>query len=133
MQKGFVYEQRTGAFGIINAEFDCPIAEGYSGRGVGLNEPEAEDIPQVGPIPKGVYRLRVMAHIRFAAPAIHCEPDEETRETLREFGRSGFWIHGDNTRADRSASRGCIILDLHTRRAVASLIEMGFTHLRVVP
>ena len=132
MEKGFGYEQRTGNLWLINGQFDCPIDQGYAGRGVGINNPEAEDRPGIGPIPQGIYRMRVMASRSFAAPAIYLDPEEATAETLREYGRSGFWVHGDNSRADRSASRGCIVLDLLTRRSMASLMQIGFDRLKVV-
>lgn len=130
--KGFYYEQRSGTFGVVNHDFDCPLFEGYSGRGVCLNDPDAEDIVGQGPIPKGVYRLRLMAHRRFKAPAFFCDPDEATREVLREYGRSGFWIHGDNAAGNRTASHGCIILAASARQSVVRLMENGFDHLRVI-
>jgi hypothetical protein len=33
-------------------------------------------------------------------------------------GRSGFYIHGDNSAQDSSASNGCIILNNATRTAI---------------
>ncbi len=36
------------------------------------------------------------------------------------YGRSGFYIHGDNGKGDYSASEGCIILELKFRNAIDS-------------
>jgi hypothetical protein len=36
------------------------------------------------------------------------------------FNRNGFLIHGDNTRADHSASDGCIVLNRTARDAIAN-------------
>lgn len=72
--------------------------------------------------------MRVLPHPRFAAPAIALQ--EENAADL--CGRSGFWIHGDNRKGDKSASSGCIILNKRTRACVRSLIEMGIDWLEVV-
>lgn len=60
-----------------------------------------------GPIPKGRWRLGYRQHHpRLGPAAIPLDPEEGTATK----GRSGFFIHGDNGRGDRSASSGCIIL-----------------------
>jgi len=43
-------------------------------------------------------------------------------------GRSGFLIHGDNSKHNFSASEGCIILSRSTRDAISS---SGITRLEV--
>lgn len=72
--------------------------------------------------------MRVVPHSRFAAPAIRLDPQDET-ETC---GRSGFFIHGDNAKANRSASTGCIVVGKRARECVSALIALGFTSLWVV-
>lgn len=44
-------------------------------------------------------------------------------------GRSGFLIHGDNSKGDHSASEGCIILGPKVREEIA---KCKITKLRVV-
>jgi hypothetical protein len=45
-------------------------------------------------------------------------------------GRSGFYIHGDNGKGDRSASEGCIILPRAVRERIH---DSGDTRLHVIP
>jgi hypothetical protein len=45
------------------------------------------------------------------------------------FGRSGFFIHGDNQAMNHTASEGCIILPHAARIAIASSGDRG---LRVI-
>ena len=40
------------------------------------------------------------------------------------YGRSGFYIHGDNPRGDKSASEGCIIL----ARPIREAVEKSYIH-----
>lgn len=127
--KGFLYEQATGHLGIVNGDFDCPFAAGYSGRGDHRNRAESQSVKGAGPLPRGVYRMRVVPHPRFAAPAIQLIPDGHNQME----GRSDFWIHGDNRKRDFSASEGCIILDRNIRLALAALMNLGFDDLTVIP
>lgn len=73
--------------------------------------------------------MRVAGHPRFAAPAIKLTPLAGTDAK----GRSGFWVHGDNTKGDRSASSGCIILARDRRKAISDLMVCyGERYLEVV-
>jgi|SRR6185312_8204516 len=76
----------------------------YSGTGPGRNNVEMEDARNVGPIPRGKYRI---------GPA-HDDPERgpcvmalTPMLGTNEFGRSGFLIHGNN--AENDASHGCLI------------------------
>lgn len=123
--KGLRYAIASGTLGIVNGDFDCPFASGYAGRPRFRNDPSKVDRKSEGPLPPGKYRMRVIPHPRFAGPAVELTP--ELGNFL--FGRSGFWIHGDNPEHD--ASSGCIVVDRNTRLAIASLIDLGFTTLVV--
>lgn len=68
----------------------------------------------------------VVEHRRFVSPAIKLAQTEG--ET---YGRSGFWIHGDNREND--ASQGCIVLDRRSRECIAALMQIGFNQLWVIP
>ena len=115
-----VYAQRTGEFAIFEIDdggnerclYEC---KGYAGRRNGRNNHLAQELKGVGPLPVGFYRVAVRHHGRFRAPAFALEPF--TTNTM--FGRSGFWIHGDN--ATNDASSGCIILERRHRDAVLAL------------
>lgn len=95
------------------------IGVGYAGKPPYVNAPEAEVRKGTGPLPRGLYRIvDPVDHIRLGPLSMFLIPDEQNRM----FGRSGFFIHGDNRHANRSASSGCIILDRSSRRLIASLL-----------
>lgn len=120
------YAQSSGTLSLCNGDFACPFAAGYAGRAIGRDNPDMDHVKNIGPLPRGVYSMRVVEHPRFAAPAIQLvQTDGEGH------GRSGFFIHGDNAKADYSASSGCIVLDKPTRLVVAALIRLGFDKLEV--
>jgi len=107
------------------------IAVGYSGLGIAKNDPDAQHVPNMGPIPVGKYTIMPPINSPSHGPyAMHLEPfaDDEM------FGRSAFMIHGDN--ATHTASEGCIILPRGTRETIwgsgdhqleviAQLVEFG--------
>lgn len=87
---------------------------GYSGTGAGRNKPGDQDIPNIGPIPQGKYRIGPAYEHHDLGPCVMNLDPEPGTET---FGRSLFRIHGDNQRHD--ASHGCVILGPAIRRLIA--------------
>ena len=126
-----VYNRARGIFRILvefqpGEEREVYRCVGYAGRGVGLNAPGASGIAGLGPLPAGDYVVgRPVDHPRLGPLAFPLVPDRGNMM----FGRSGFMIHGDNRKGDRSASSGCIILDRPHREA---LLEFGVKSLLVV-
>ena len=107
-----VYQQATGA--LLDANTGHAIGIGYSGHGRGVNNPDAQRIPDVGPIPCGHWRLGAPE-----SPESHRGPLSFPLTALagsESFGRSGFFIHGDNPALNHTASLGCIIFN-HAIRA----------------
>lgn len=107
------YSQSTGDLtGLGGAR----VARGYSGHGSGLNNPAMEQIEGVGPIPHGEWIIGEFFDDRGGkgpmVARLIATPGTET------FGRSGFMIHGDNSKRDFSASEGCIVLPHVTRATV---------------
>jgi len=88
---------------------------GYSGFANGKNNPDAQSIHQVGPIPCGLYSMQAphdsQTHGPFVIPLIP-NPENEM------FGRDGFLIHGDSKHAPGTASLGCIIQARDVREKV---------------
>ena len=117
----FIYEQGSGRLLHRSGDSVRLIATGYAGAPACIDDPAKDHIHQCGPLPKGTYRCRVLKHPRFAAPAIKLDPEKGTRM----YRRSGFYIHGDNDRGDRSASSGCIIVGKQAREYVARWIAEG--------
>jgi len=89
------------------------IAHGYAGAGSGKNNPDKQGVAQIGPIPRGVWRMTRVKNGGHTGPfTIVLEPEPET-DTL---GRSAFRIHGDN--GTHTASQGCIILQRPFREKI---------------
>lgn len=108
------YEQRSGH---LYHEETCFMG-GYSGCAEGKNNPEKQDVPNVGPIPRGIYRIcdpyDTAQHGPYVLPLV---PDSANEM----HGRFGFMIHGDSKSEPGSASLGCIIQP----RAVRELIHQS--------
>jgi hypothetical protein len=87
---------------------------GYSGHGPGTNKPVFQHIRNEGPIPAGLYTIGTpIDHPMLGPVAIPLSPDPSNQM----FGRSHFWIHGDNKTHD--ASLGCIIQQRSVREEIA--------------
>lgn len=92
---------------------------GYSGTLSGRNNPDAQEIPNIGPIPRGVYRIgQAYDHPQLGPCVMNLDPQAGTDT----FGRDLFRIHGDNARHD--ASHGCIILGPAIRRGIAATDDL---------
>lgn len=93
-----------------------PITGGdecYSGTGDGRNNPDMQDVRNVGPVPQGKYR------IGYAFDDDRLGPDVMQLVPLpgtETFGRDGFLIHGNNKEND--ASHGCLIAPPDIRRKI---------------
>lgn len=93
------------------------IFSAYSGRGAYRDQSAHTDKVGQGPLPVGVYRaLEPRDHPRLGPQAIPLEPWGGNQM----FGRSAFYVHGDNRRGDFSASAGCIIAPRSARDIIAA-------------
>lgn len=118
----WTYEQRTGRI-LQDGEY---VATGYAGKGDGINNPDMQDVHNVGPIPRGGYRVCAPVNTNTHGPyVLRLEPDPANEM----FGRSGFLIHGDSVKHPGTASEGCIIQARATRELVW---ESGDHQLEVV-
>lgn len=114
--KMFQFYQSTGKF--MRREYAPPIntvcfeGEGYSGHGEGRNNPEMETVHDLGPIPRGLWRIGdPVNHPRMGPLTFPLIPIGHDAH-----GRTGFFIHGNNAAND--ASHGCPILDHEIREHV---------------
>lgn len=109
----WLYVQRTGAL----YHNDEPVAVGYSGYAEYRNDPEAQNLKELGPIPCGVYRIGDPVDRHDLGPfCLPLTPDAANQM----FGRAGFLIHGDSITHPGFASHGCIILNRATRERMYS-------------
>ncbi|MCC7201064.1 MAG: DUF2778 domain-containing protein [Nitrospirae bacterium] len=99
----------------------------YSGNGSGLNNPAMQNVPYVGPIPQGIYDIGPAYNHPVLGPAtLNLYP----RPGTTTYSRDAFRIHGDNSRDNQSASKGCIVAPRNNRNQINS---SGDNELRVVP
>lgn len=110
----WTFKQSTGE--LFNPD-GMLLAEGYSGHGADVDRPDTQSIPDMGPIPEGTYTIGAMEleHPKLGPIVMPLVPDPENEM----FNRSGFFLHGDNSKMDESASEGCIILPRFARERVA--------------
>ena len=110
----FTYSQSTGT---MTDPTGAALATGYSGNGDTMNDPDSQNVEGHGPVPQGTYRIgpaNTVPHLGPIAMALTPDP----ANTM--FGRSGFFIHGDNVLMNHTASEGCIILDRTSRQTIAN-------------
>jgi hypothetical protein len=98
----------TGADGTL-------IGKGYSGHDAGLNNPAMEADPGVGPIPAGNWHIGAPLD-----PPDHLGPVAMPLSPVGfdPHGRSAFFMHGDNSLDDESASHGCIVMPRYARDCI---------------
>jgi RHS repeat-associated protein len=108
------YSQSGRTFTCTNAAGQTYAScTGYSGNGQGLNNPAAQNQPNVGPLPQGSYTVGGTTNRR----------GPNTRPLIPSpsnnmYGRAGFLLHGDNAALNNTASEGCIIIPPQCRTAV---------------
>ncbi len=108
----WLYVQSTGELCDASGQI---IAKGYSGFGKGKNNPDLQQVPDIGPIPCGIYEILpprdTPTHGPFVLPL---QPDAANQM----FERSGFLIHGDSIKMPGTASYGCIIMPRAIREGI---------------
>lgn len=91
------------------------VATGYSGTGLGLNNPGQDASPNIGPIPRGTYRIGApFRHPHAGAYTMRLTPIDPASV----HGRTGLMMHGDSRAHPGQASNGCIIENLSAREQV---------------
>jgi hypothetical protein len=111
----WVYQQSTGRL-TFNGAF---VATGYAGHNsngqLGRNNPALDNVPDIGPLPRGRYTIGSAFNNPPTGPlSMRLAPDPSNSM----HGRSDFLIHGDDAQHD--ASRGCIIMAHEVRVQIAA-------------
>lgn len=108
----WLYQQSTG---VLRHDGQY-VATGYAGHGDGLNNPAFERIRGIGPLPAGVWKIgKAYKHDTLGPVCMNLKPVGHFA-----FNRKYFRIHGDNSRGDKSASHGCIILPRVVRERISN-------------
>lgn len=93
--------------------------QGYSGVGAGLNNPAAQCLEKLGPLPRGSYTIGPPKNgpTDYSLPLVPSIGNDMCNPP-----RDNFLIHGDRNqeppRAPNVASEGCIILSPVVRRKI---------------
>jgi len=88
---------------------------GYSGWGMYKNDPNAEAIHDMEPIPRGHWRIRFPPDGSHGPLTLHLSPVGHNAH-----GRNRFLIHGENHHHPGASSQGCIVLSLQGRQAIVN-------------
>jgi RHS repeat-associated protein len=129
----WLYQQSTGN---LYSEGNNPsattfVGSGYSGAVGYQNNGAIESLGSVGPIPTGNYTIGAQGTYTTNSGKVLTGAMTLTPKPGNwPYGRSGFLIHGDNRRGDRSASEGCVILGPSLRNMIGDSADATF---KVVP
>lgn len=121
----FIYEQANGNlwYGLTL------LGTGYAGAPAGKNNPAMQNVPNVGPLPCGWYTIGAPTDSTHCGQeAMPLRPDA----TNEMFGRSGFFMHGDDRAHPGDGSDGCIVQARPVRDAVVKFVEAANNRLQVV-
>jgi hypothetical protein len=106
------YSQSTG---VISHDGQSLTPAAYSGVGPGKNNASAQSQANIGPIPRGSWRIGApFTHPHSGPYTMRLTPQPGTAT----FGRTGFMIHGDSSQHPGNASNGCIITGAHNRQRI---------------
>jgi hypothetical protein len=121
------YEQNTGRLLTPTGHL---LAIGYSGFGIGKNNPDLESVHDIGPIPIGNWQTNPPKdHPTLGPCAIPLQPAPGNKA----FGRSNFYIHGNLPDRHQDASHGCIIMSRYARDRIAESLDKILTVLHAHP
>ena len=129
----WIYQQSTGN---LYSEGNNPsavslVGSGYSGAVGSQNNGALESLGSLGPIPAGNYTIGAQGtYVTNSGTVLPGAMTLTPKPGNWPYGRSGFLIHGDNRRGNRSASEGCVILGPSLRNMIGGSAD---TTLKVVP
>lgn len=111
-----MYEVESGE--LVNPEGEL-VGIGYSGSPIARNDVTMEQEHDVGPLPRGVYKISEPVDTPTHGPYVMSLTPQEGNM----YGRSGFLIHGDSIEHPGAASHGCIVLGRPLREMIGRSID----------
>jgi hypothetical protein len=112
----WTYRQSTGE---ISHDQGQSLGVGYSGFGAGKNNPLLEYESNIGPIPRGLYKIGAPEDLDGGPHGPYVLPLAPNAAN-QMFGRFGFLMHSDSISHPGMASRGCIIAAFAIREQIAA-------------
>lgn len=116
----WTYSQSTGELSH-NGEI---VGTGYSGVAEGLNNPDMQSVPNIGPLPQGNWILGPAFTDPKLGPIVMRLSPEFGTET---YGRASFFVHGDNGDGLEDSSHGCIVLSRPLRLQISQSNDNDLT------
>lgn len=111
----WTWKQSNGA---LSDKTGMVIGHGYAGNGKGLNNPDAQGLHDVGPLPCGLYTINSPVDTDSHGPFVMWLTPNPDNDMM---GRGSFGIHGDRKEPPPfSASQGCIVANRTIREQVWS-------------
>jgi hypothetical protein len=102
------------------------IATGWAGQREGINNPDLQNVSNIGPLPRGFYDIGpAYTHPQLGPLVMNLAPDPSNEM----FGRSAFRIHGASSEHPEVSSKGCIVLPRYARQHI---IITGDRRLQVI-
>jgi hypothetical protein len=108
------------------------LGPAYAGHPPHVNDPNACEMVGIGPIPPGLYEIGppIDRPKSVGVYAMALEPCVGTDT----YGRSGFYIHGDDAaKSPQSSSDGCIVASRPVREAIWAEAKDTDGLLQVIP
>lgn len=117
------YSQSSG---LVTDSEGTIVAHGWAGNHEGKNNPDMQDKHNIGPLPRGLYRVGPWhTHGTIPGESGRLGPMVAHLEQIEgeTFGRSAFFIHGPSSNPVRHGeeSQGCIVIPYVERKAVRDL------------
>ena len=115
----WLYSQTTGRL----TQNGALIGVGYAGHPPYVNDPTAQSQHNIGPLPEGLYIIGEAVTNDLGPLAMPLEPDLANEM----YGRSGFFIHGDNPEHPGWSSNGCIVISHDVRQQISVSPDRALT------
>lgn len=121
--KLITYKQATGEF----RQYAQPnaLGYGYAGHGEGKNNPAMEGVHNIGPLPRGEYRIGPAQKHKHLGLAMYLTP----KDLHKMLNRGGFFIHLENPAHPGESSEGCPVVSFVLFKLIA---DSGDHDLKVV-
>lgn len=98
--------------GQLSLDSGVLVGTGYSGYGVHKNNPNSCKLKNLGPIPCGKYSIvNAPGDKRLGKMLLKLQPYAANQM----YGRSGFYIHGEDSNPLTEDSHGCIVMSYSVR------------------
>ncbi|MGH9515817.1 MAG: RHS repeat-associated core domain-containing protein [Terriglobales bacterium] len=125
-QLSCTYYQDTGHLVCTDDAGNTVVdGSGYSGHGIGINNPDQDGVKDTGPIPGGDWNVRPCINDPGGLGPTVCPIDPLPWTDTKN--RGGFYVHGDNSSENQSASEGCIIMPPDVRQVINNAGGAGLT------